>query len=229
MGAGDGRVTGRPALVVFDLGGTTIHDRGEVPAAFTDALHEAGIALDPKELAEMRGASKYEALRHLLARQATPMTARLDQVYGRFQADLTRRLARAQPLSLPGVRQTFEQLRAAGIRVAIASGFDRSIVDLILGSVDWADLVDAQVCSEDVTQGRPAPFMIFRAMERSHVVDVHQVAIVGDTVRDLEAGWNAGVAYRIAVLTGAHDRLTLSAGSQTHVVDSVRDIPGLWL
>ena len=219
----------KPALVVFDLGGTTIYDRGEVPAAFTDALREAGIVLDPKELMALRGASKYEALRHLLAQQAEPMTARLDHIYGRFQADLTRRLAQAQPLSLPGVRRAFEQLRAAGIRVAVASGFDRSVFELILGSVDWADLLDARVCSEEVAQGRPAPFMIFRAMERTGVLDVHQVAVVGDTVRDLEAGWNAGVAYRIAVLTGAHDRATLSAGPQTHVVESVIDVPGLWL
>lgn len=219
----------KPELVVFDLGGTTIHDRGEVPAAFTDALREAGIALDPKELTALRGASKYEALRYLLAHQAEPMTAQLDHIYGCFQADLMRRLARAQPLSLPGVRQAFEQMHAAGIRVAVTSGFDRSIFELILRSVDWADLVDAQVCSEEVAQGRPAPFMIFRAMERSGVLDVHQVGAVGDTVRDLEAGWNAGVAHRIAVLTGAHDRVTLSAGPQTHVVDSVRDVPGLWL
>jgi phosphoglycolate phosphatase len=63
-------------------------------------------------------------------------------------------------------------------------------------------------------------------MEWSGVLDVRQVAIVGDTVRDLGAGWNAGVTHRIAVLTGAHDRATLSAGPQTHVVDSVMDVPG---
>lgn len=219
----------KPALVIFDLAGTTIYDRGEVPAAFTDALREAGVVLDPKELRALRGASKYEALRYLLAEQAEPMVGQLDRIYGCFQADLTRRFTQAEPLSLPGVRQTFEQLRAAGIRVAVASGFDRSIFELILRSVDWAGLVDAQVCGEEVAQGRPAPFMIFRAMERSGVPDVHRVAVVGDTVRDLEAGWNAGVAYRIAVLTGAHDRATLSAGPQTHVVDSVKDVPGLWL
>jgi beta-phosphoglucomutase-like phosphatase (HAD superfamily) len=59
----------KPALVVFDLGGTTVYDRGEVPTAFTDTLREVGIVLDPKELTTLRGASKYEALRHLLARR----------------------------------------------------------------------------------------------------------------------------------------------------------------
>ena len=164
-------------------------------------MREAGIVRDPKQLIALRGASKYEALRHLLAQQAEPMTARLDHIYSHFQADLTRRLAQAQPLSLPGVRQAFEQLRAAGIRAAVASGFDRSVFELILGSVDWADLLDARVCSEDVAQGRPAPFMIFRAMERTGVLDVHQVAVVGELCGS-EAGWNAGVAYRVAVLTG---------------------------
>jgi hypothetical protein len=46
-----------PALVVFDLGGTTVYDRGEVPAAFSEALGEAGIPFDPAELNPWRGAS----------------------------------------------------------------------------------------------------------------------------------------------------------------------------
>ncbi|MEO7987520.1 MAG: HAD family hydrolase [Gemmatimonadales bacterium] len=219
-------------MVVVDLGGTTIHDRGEVPAAFSDALREAEIVFDPAELTAWRGASKYEILRRLLTSQpdaAEPAPARLDRIYGCFRTGLAERLTRARPLSLPGVRQAFERLHGAGIRVAMASGFDRQIVDLVLGAVDWAELLDARVCSEDVSQGRPAPFMIFQAMERTAVRDVHRVAVVGDTVLDLEAGWNAGVAYRIAVLTGAHDVATLTAAPQTHVMNSVAEVPGLWL
>lgn len=212
---------------MFDLGGTTIHDRGEVPAAFTAVVREAGIAFDPDQLTALRGASKYEVLRHLLARP--DQQSQLDRVYRRFQADLMTRFAQAQPLSIPGVRQAFEELRAAGIRLAVTSGFDRRVVDMVLGAVDWADLIDAQICSEDVAQGRPAPFMIFRAMERSGVLDVRQTAVVGDTVRDMEAGWNAGVTYRVAVLTGAHTRATLSAAPHTHILDSVADVPRLVL
>jgi phosphonatase-like hydrolase len=212
---------------VFDLGGTTIHDRGEVPAAFAATVREAGLALDPEALTALRGASKYEVLRQLLA--GPEQQAQLDHVYRRFQADLMSRLARAQPLSIPGVREAFEELRAADIRLAVTSGFDRRVVDVVLGAVDWADLLDAQVCSEDVARGRPAPFMIFRAMERSGVLDVRQIAVVGDTVRDMAAGWNAGVSYRVAVLTGAHTRATLSAAPHTHIVDSVADVPRLVL
>ena len=77
--------------------------------------------------------------------------------------------------------------------------------------------------------GRPAPFMIFHSMEQTRVTDVRRVAVVGDTVLDLEAGLNAGAAYRIGVLTGAHDRATLERAPHTHIVTSVAALPDLWL
>ena len=216
-----------PTLVAFDLGGTLVRDRGEVPAAFTAAVREAGLAFDPAELPALRGASKYEVLRLLLA--GSGQESRLDSVYKRFQADLMSRLAESHPLSIPGVRPALEELHAAGIGLALTSGFDRRVVEMVMKAVEWAELIDVRVCSEDVPQGRPAPFMIFRAMERSRVIDVRRVAVVGDTVRDMEAGWNARVAYRVAVLTGAHGREALGAAPHTHIVPSVADLPRIWL
>jgi phosphonatase-like hydrolase len=221
-----------PELVVCDLAGTTVYDRGEVPAAFADALTEAGVPFDRDEIAGWRGASKREVIARLLARQGGPEAAsasRLPLVYGRFRTLLADRLAQAGPLSLPGVREAFQRLRGDGVRVAMTTGFDRGLVETILGAVEWAHLLDAWVCGDDVAAGRPAPFMIFRVMERCGVADVHRVAVVGDTRLDLEAAWNAGVSCRIGVLTGAHDRATLAAGRSTHVLDSVADVPRLWL
>ena len=58
----DEAVRPAPGLVVFDVGGTTIRDRGEVPAAFAQALAAGGIAVDEREIAVWRGASKRDAL-----------------------------------------------------------------------------------------------------------------------------------------------------------------------
>lgn len=222
----------RPALVVCDLAGTTVHDRGEVPAAFGDALREADLSFDPAEVTAWRGASKREVLARLVARADGGVEvdgARVHQIYGRFRALLETRLAGAGPLSLPGVRDAFERLRAHGIRVAVTTGFDRQVVENILAAVDWAPLLDAWICSEDVTRGRPAPYMIFRAMERCGIVDVRQLAVVGDTRLDLDAARNAGARWRIGVLTGAHERAILAAGPHTHLLDAVTDVPELWL
>jgi phosphonatase-like hydrolase len=224
-----------PLLVVFDLGGTTIRDRGEVPAAFTDALAASGLTIDPGALSAVRGASKRDALARLVAEQRPALdAAERDAVcaaaYRRFCGVLADRLGGTPDLALPESLPVFERLHRAGIRVAINSGFDRAILGVILGVVRWpAHLIDAVVCADDVPAGRPAPYMIFRSMERTSVCDVRRVAVVGDTRLDLEAGANAGAAYRVGVLTGAHDRATLTRAPHTHLVESVGLVPDLWL
>ena len=78
---------------------------------------------------------------------------------------------------------------------------------MLLGRLGWAEgIVDAVVCGDDVTRGRPAPYLIFRAMEATGASSVHKVASVGDTTLDLQAGYNAGVRWNVGVLSGAHDR-----------------------
>jgi phosphonatase-like hydrolase len=216
-----------PDLLVCDLAGTTIRDRGEVPAAFEAALREAGVAFEPAELDGWRGASKREVLGRLLARdgRADP---RLVPVYTRFRSLLLDRLAASAPLSLPGVDTTLEGLKRAGVRLAVTTGFDREVAQAVFAAVSWAPLLDAWICGDDVSRGRPAPYMIFRTMERCGVEDVRRVAVVGGTRLDLEAAWNAGAAWRVGVLTGAHDRATLEAAPHTHIVDAVTALPDLW-
>jgi phosphoglycolate phosphatase-like HAD superfamily hydrolase len=133
-----------PALVVFDLGGTTVRDTGDVPAAFVDALAAAGFQVDSREIDAWRGASKREVIRRVVAEQraSLPLAAQdalASSVYGDFRESLAARLRQATDLSIPGVTRAFQQLKAAGIRVALNSGFDRDILDLILGIVVWPD------------------------------------------------------------------------------------------
>ena len=224
-----------PALVIFDLGGTTIRDRGGVPAAFAAALDASGLTAHPSEFTAWRGASKREVLARLVTAQRPSMciterAALSAWVYQHFVGVLADRLRAIEDLALPDARPAFERLQGAGIRVALNSGFDRTLLDVILKAVNWpAHLIDVVVCSDDVPEGRPAPLMIFRSMEAVGVADVSRVAVVGDTCLDLEAGANAGVAYRIGVLTGAHDRATLERAPYTHILASVGLVPDLWL
>jgi len=87
--------------------------------------------------------------------------------------------------------------------------------------------VDAVVCSDEVARGRPAPYMIFRAMEATGIVDVDRVLVAGDTVRDLEAGVGAGARAVVGVLTGSTDATTLGRVRHTHILASVAELPAL--
>jgi phosphoglycolate phosphatase-like HAD superfamily hydrolase len=70
--------------------------------------------------------------------------------------------------------------------------------------------------------------MIFHAMESLSVTDVRRVAVVGDTVLDLQAGWNAGVRWNIGVWSGAHSRQQLEQAPRTHLLPGVGALPEIW-
>jgi len=96
-------------------------------------------------------------------------------------------------------------------------------VDVITG----AGLAEALTGVDDVAAGRPAPYLIFQAMEATGVRDVRRVLVAGDTTRDLQAGCNAGVAAVVGVLTGGQDAAALGAEQHTHILPSVADLPAL--
>lgn len=214
-------------LVVLDLAGTTVEDRGQVPKAFISALGEHGIPISAEDVRALRGASKRQAILRLVREHAPEAEDRLlAAVYDDFQSRLREAFATGVR-SIPGSGETIEWLRTRGIKVALNTGFDRAITDLILEALAWQDTVDAVVCGDDVPAGRPAPYLIFRAMERTRARSVAGVVNVGDTVLDLEAGRNAGVAYNVGVLSGAHSRSELESYPHAYLLESVAELPNL--
>jgi phosphonatase-like hydrolase len=217
-------MTADPSLVVFDMAGTTIKDTGHIPDAFAAAFRAHGLRATDAQIAQVRGASKREAVRLLVADAGRPADL-VDAIYATFRHELARAYASGGIHPVEGAEDVFRTCRARGIRVALNTGLDRDIVELLLAAVGWTSgVVHAIVCGEDVTHGRPAPDLIQRAMELTSVTSPSQVANVGDTILDVQAGRNAGVRWNIAVCSGAHDRRTLEQEQPTHILPSVADL-----
>lgn len=215
-------------LVVFDMAGTTVRDEGQVPRAFAAALARHGIAVTADEIRAVRGSSKREAIRQFVPDQIDRDRAAA-AIYADFREELARQFNEGGVRSVEGAAPLFEWLRRHGTRVALNTGFDRDVTRLLLAGLGWdRGVVDAVVCADDVPEGRPAPHLILEAMRATEVTSPGQVANVGDTALDLEAGRNAGVRWNIGVLTGAHDRATLARAPHTHIVDSIADLPRLF-
>src|SRR3954470_6471427 len=101
-----------PKLVVFDMAGTTVEDRGEVPAAFTEALRQHGVAVTENQVHAVRGASKRQAVFDLLP-DGPGRALQAERVYATFKDELGRRFAAGvRPIS--GAIQTFARLREQG-------------------------------------------------------------------------------------------------------------------
>ena len=221
----------QPALVIFDMAGTTIEDRGQVPTAFAATLAANNITITSDEIARVRGASKRQAIRNLLpphqdseaGRRAFEVDA--ERIYREFGTRLRDAYARDGVRAVPGAQDAIRALRSSGAKVALTTGFDRDIANLLLSTLGWTpDTIDAVVCGDDVPAGRPAPDMILLAMTLTGVADPALVANVGDTTMDLESAARAGVRWNVGVLSGAHAREALERAPHTHIIGSVADI-----
>ncbi len=218
----------RIRLVIFDIAGTIIEDHGEVLSSFRAALEKSGIAATEAELREWKGASKQEVIRHFVARDPGESSQdKIDQTYGDFRRLLEEHYRTLGVAPIAGVEETFAWLREHDILIAATTGFYREVSNLILQKTGWKKFLAASVSSSDVKQGRPAPFMIFRAMEEAGVSSVSEVINVGDTPLDLQAGSNAGAAGVVGVLTGLHKEDRLRREPHTHIIGSVAELPAV--
>ena len=209
-------------LVCLDMAGTTVRDDGAVEAAFTTALGAIGIADGTPRYDEAQrfvrdtmGWSKADVFAELLdPDEAATATAAFAAAYEAI-------VAAGEVDEMPGALEVMRSLRCRGVRVCLTTGFAPSTRDALLDALGWRGEVDLALSPADVGRGRPAPDMILGAMDRLGVDDPGVVAVVGDTVSDLEAGSRAGAGAVIGVLSGAHDEATLAAAPHTAILTDV--------
>ena len=218
-----------PELVVSDFAGTTMKEEGAVLVAYRLALTEFDIPFTEDDLAARRGASKRAVFQELAARTLAPERAGTvaEKALAAFEDALRREYESGPVREIDGAGAAVVALRAAGVKVALTSGFERGVVDLLVRRLGWGDLFDRVYASDDAPAGRPAPYLIYRAMMDLGIYDVGRVAVVGDTPLDLQAASNARAGWVVGVLSGAHGIETIGASPHTHVLPSVAALPKL--
>jgi phosphonatase-like hydrolase len=217
-------------LIVLDVGGTIVQDRGDVPGALQGVFAKHGLTVTPDEIAQWRGASKREVVRRLTAERSTAGTAAdRDSLAAAIYADFNARAIEAYKNVPPiaGAEKAFETLLKSGYVLASSTGFGHEIASSIFRRLGWEKYFAAIITSDDVVQGRPSPYMIFHAMEATGVSNVAEVIAVGDTPLDLQAGTNAGARGVVGVLSGASREEQLRPEPHTDILPSVAELPAL--
>lgn len=214
-------------LIVLDVGGTLIAERGDVPETLRLAFANHGLTVTAGEIAEWRGASKREVVRHFVdLRAGAANRERLAaDIYRDFHTRLNAVYQTVPPIA--GVEDAIRQMRDAGYLVATSTGFDRETTAAIFRRLGWEKYFVATVTSDDVAAGRPAPYMLFHAMESARVESVAEVIAAGDTPLDLQAAANAGLRAAIGVLSGAGTPEQLRREPHTEILPSVAGLPSI--
>ncbi|MEQ8762336.1 MAG: HAD hydrolase-like protein [Planctomycetota bacterium] len=224
--------SGLPALVVFDLAGTTVIDRKIVFRSFRSALEELEVEVDEEQIREVMGLAKPEAIERLL-RGRSPrdqLQERITAIHAAFRRRVLEHYRQDPSVGeVPGTSEVFRWLQDQGVRIGLDTGFDRGITNVVLDRMGWERraLFDASITSDEVALGRPHPDMIQRLMQRFRIEDPARVAKVGDTPVDMEEGRNVGCGWIVGVTSGSGSKEELEAAGATHVIPSVRDLPSL--
>jgi phosphonatase-like hydrolase len=212
-------------LVVLDIAGTTVDEGGAVYVALRTAVEShTGVPIPDDQFDRWKGTGKRQAIEGLLGQVKVD---EIDAVESDFTGRLLDAYRSAPPEPLPGIEDAFAVLRGHDIKIVLQTGYSRAIAGPLLEQVDWrvGRDIDALITSAQVRVSRPAPYLIFHAMEAVNVAAVSEVFVAGDTPNDLRAGANAGARYVAGVLTGAHDAATLRLEPHTHILASAATIP----
>lgn len=231
-------------MIMFDLSGTTVQDDTAVQDRLYEAARRYELETSPEEIAYHLGMNKIHLYQFLIARsrgrtariqdletaldpETEPLAREIFDQYEILMLDHYRQGVR----EVPGAAETFRWCQANGIKVATDTGFHGRITEAIMDGSGWIrdGLVDIAVHVESIPgqRGRPAPFMIFHAMEKLDIQSVHQVVKVGDTPADMLEGHNAGCRGIVGVLSGAQPVSAWGRYRHTHVIPSVRELPQL--
>jgi len=229
--------------VVFDLSGTTVEDDNAVAKSLYQAALEFNLPVTLEEFEQSIGTNKIHLYQYFIARNQGKNLRFEDFEKYRFPeieeeagmlfkrySEIMIGYYRHNVKAMEGAESTFEWLHGKGIKVATDTGFHSDVTSAIMERLQWVDrgLIDICVDVESTDGvGRPAPYMIFHAMQKLGIQSVHEVIKVGDTPADLLSGYNAGCIVNIGVLSGANSRTILEKYSHTHILMSVKELPSL--
>lgn len=207
--------------VIFDWDGTLVDSVDWIAECLQRAAEDVGLASPDRCAAKsVIGLGLSEALQNLFPDQSATGLEQLMWYY--------RRRYRAREISRvdlhEGVQEALEQLRDAGIKLAVATGKTRNGLDRALRGTDLAHLFTATRCADE-TASKPDPEMLHQLIDCLGV-SRDRAMMIGDTTHDLQMALNAGIVG-VAVTGGAHQRERLLALRPWACLDGVRGLPGL--
>jgi len=209
-------------LVIFDWAGTMVDFGCEAPVkALIEAFSAEGVTIDESTARRDMGRAKIDHVRSLLGEPAVASAWRALHGRAAGDADVGALMGRLGPLMrdhaasastlIPGARETFDRLRAAGVRVASSTGYTRDMMIPVLArAARQGYSPEHLVCSGETPTGRPSPLMIYKACAELGVWPLSRVVKVDDAEAGIGEGKAAG-AFTVGVASGNSLGLSLDA------------------
>ncbi len=191
--------------VILDWAGTTVDFGSLAPVAALQGVFEAsGVPVTAAEVRAHMGVLKKDQIRFMCGGER--VSGEWTRLYGKppSEQDVERMMTEFLPKQsailaeystpIPGVCETVDAWRSAGLRIGSTTGYTRQLLDIVRAEAEKSGFSpDASVTPDEVGAGRPKPFMCYRNAILLGVFPLWHCVKIGDTPADIAEGLNAGM------------------------------------
>ena len=191
--------------IIFDLDGVIVDSHHAHKSAWLALLHSLGREVSEQELNfVVEGRKRSDILRHFLG----DLSEGQQREYGEQKDRIFRE--HAQDIqTMPGVVGFLDQLRSAGIELAVATSAARTRAEDMLGRLDLRSRFKTVVAGDDVTNGKPDPEVFCLAAQRLGIA-ADNLIVFEDAVAGVEAAKRAGMRCVAVAANGRASQLRLA-------------------
>jgi len=197
--------------IVFDWAGTAVDFGSLCPVhAFQSAFANRGVTIGTREITRFMGLRKREHIETLLAlpdiqsqwtaaNQRPPQPRDIDALYQLAEKLLVDTAPNYSTLT-PFLTEAVAAARSRGLKIGSSTGYTTAVMERLVPTARCKGFMpDLWVAADQVPQGRPWPWMIFKNMQELEVCPPAAVVKVGDTIADIDEAINAGT-WAVAVV-----------------------------
>ncbi len=195
----------RIRAIFLDWAGTTVDHGSIAPIVALQALFaQHDIELSTADARRDMGLLKRDHIRAILALPNVraqwsaiagrePGEAEVQSLFEEF-GPLQMKVIMQHSQTIPGVAETVKEWQDRGIRIGSTTGYTRPMLEPVLAQAAQQGFrPDASVCPDEVSAGRPAPWMLMKNAQMLGVYPPSTCVKIGDTIVDIEEGKNAGM------------------------------------
>lgn len=212
-------------LVVFDLDGTLADTLGAIAASANGVLEELGLPTHPTDAYRRFAGDGAEMLmRRALGPFLKEHEAQLPELIRRFR-ERDEREDRTLSRAYEGVVGALDELRSAGLRLAVLSNKEHAEAETLTARLFGPDRFDAVRGHDGSFPLKPDASSLLDLIARARTTP-GRTAYVGDTDTDMRTGRAAG-ALTIGCLWGFRDRDELLTSGADLIARHPSDLPRL--
>ena len=219
----------RLGAAVLDWAGTTVDYGSRAPvAAMQAAFDHVGLEVSEEETRRPMGRAKRDHLSEILqypqvmdrwktrfGRESSEQD--LDEIYTQFLTLQTETVAQYSGV-IEGCTVAIEECRELGLRIGSSTGYTRQLLERVIQrAYEEGYSPDIALSADDISPGRPAPWLCTENARRLGVFPMAAVVKVDDTPAGVLAGRNAG-AWSVGVVDTGNE-----VGLSKEALDALAD------